>query len=129
MTAYKKVRKNAKKQITKILSDSVGIIARSSSMQIDDSYDNKYRLVSAEQVLSWLSDDENYSDANCYFLDGEFHVGGPYSFCDKFTAYFEPEKFESDTLRFDLIKTELVDTPKSAEVIRVDFARRVRLSA
>ncbi|MCG6410456.1 hypothetical protein K6U17_14640 [Vibrio fluvialis] len=102
MTAYKKIRKNAKKQINSLLSDAVGIIARSSSMQVDDSYDDNYKLVNVNDVLAWLDVEYNYSDAVCYIMDNEFCVGGPYHFCDKFVAYFDRAEFETDMKRFGL---------------------------
>ncbi|PMP51665.1 hypothetical protein [Vibrio splendidus] len=129
MTTYKKVRKNAKKQINRLLTDAVGIIARSSSMQIDDSYDNNYKRVEPDQVMDWLAIDANYSDAVCYMMDDEFHVGGPYSFCDKFTAYFDKDEFENDARRFGLLENESTEPEETAELIFVDFTRRVRLTA
>ncbi|MDN4697134.1 hypothetical protein QYZ44_26680 [Vibrio parahaemolyticus] len=135
MTAYKTIRKNATKKIQSILNSAVGIIGRVSSMQIDDSYENDYHLATAEEVIAWLKDENNYHDATCFYRDDEFNVSGPYHFCDHFTAYFNQEALNEALECYGL--AESINAPQESleavkaesNVIAVDFTRRVRLSA
>ncbi|WP_372830497.1 hypothetical protein [Pontibacterium sp.] len=116
--AYEKIRKNAKKKITSLLGQSVGIIGNFPQSRIDDSFDCNYRIVKAEEVLAWLADADNYADARVYFDadDNCLVVKGPYYFCDSFTAYLSEEVYQ---VALDWAKPEgysapVVDDPAPA---------------
>ena len=89
------IRKNASKKINAFLNSAVGILAKVSHSDMSDSFNDEYSIVAPGDVQSWLSEHDNYVDAQVYLDDdGSFVVRGPYYFCDKFTAYFSNESFE-----------------------------------
>lgn len=93
---YKTIRKNATKTIQSYLDQAVGIIAKTSSMQIDDSYDSSERLVSAADVMAWLECPDNYRTARVLLEDDKIlSVGGPYHFCDSFDVYLDQSEFDA----------------------------------
>lgn len=104
---YKTIRKNSIKKISAYLKSSVGIIGKTSSNQVDDSYDATRRLITdPSEVLKWLSSPENYNDARVYLDEenGTFHVRGQYHFNDAFEVYFDKAKFLEDAKYFGLFK-------------------------
>jgi predicted HD phosphohydrolase len=120
----KTVRKNAHKKIAQLLNDAVGIIAKTSSMQIDDSYNDTRRIVTPDEVIAWLADDFNYNDARLYVDGKRFKVAGPYYFCDCFTAYFDEQEYQADLAWHKLAPAPEPATPSN--VVFVDFTARPR---
>lgn len=93
---YKTIRKNATKKIQSYLDQAVGIIAKTSSMQIDDSFESSECLVSAADVMAWLECPDNYRDARVLLEDDKIlSVGGPYHFCDSFDVYLDQAEFDA----------------------------------
>ncbi|MBV7300223.1 hypothetical protein [Enterovibrio paralichthyis] len=90
------VRKNARKQIKQALMNAAGILKRTAHSRVDDSYDYIYQVVSVDDVLQWLDNEDNYADAKVRYLDNEFIVSGPYYFDDKFIAYPDQATFEGE---------------------------------
>ena len=94
------IRKNANKKIMELLNSSIGIIARTSSRDVADDYDDHYKIADETDVLKWLKIEKNYEFAKCYIDDQNiFTVEGQYFFDDKFYIYFDSETYATDLMK------------------------------
>lgn len=59
-----KIRRNAFKKISSILSTAKGVISCTSWAQIDDSHETQYSVSTPEEALEWLH--ENQAKARAY---------------------------------------------------------------
>ncbi len=105
-----KIRKNSNKKIKALLEIANHIELVTQTMGLDDCFTmNEPETKSAQDVLDWLADDSNYSDAMiCLSCDEGgnptlMRVEGPYHFCDVFKITFatnssndEPEEQEQE---------------------------------
>ncbi|ELX5323348.1 hypothetical protein [Salmonella enterica] len=115
-----KIRRNAFKKISSILSTAKGVISCTSWAQVDDSHETQYSVSTPEEALEWLQ--ENQAKA-CVYLDGnELVICGPYYFSDSFTAYIDEAEFLAAVA--SLIKE---DAPEGEEVIAPVVAEEVPL--
>ena len=125
----KTIRKNATKKISSLLNDAVGIIGCTSTSRMDDSFDSNHHLANAAEVIAWLANEENYSDARVYIdSDGNFCISGPYYFCDSFVAYFDDAAFQASAKWHGLLESkEEQDKPILADNIisLCDYRRRL----
>ncbi len=86
-----KIRRNAFKKISSILSTAKGVISCTSWAQIDDSHETQYSVSTPEEALEWLH--ENQAKARVYLDGNELVICGPYYFSDSFTAYINEAEF------------------------------------
>jgi hypothetical protein len=110
---YQKIRCNAFKKIASILAESKGVLFCSSHMEIDDSYDTRYSVSSADEALEWLK--ENQRGARVYMDGNKLVISGPYYFSDHITAYLDEADFIAEAAR--LVEGFEVAAPVAVEVV------------
>ncbi|HAV1412749.1 DUF3560 domain-containing protein [Vibrio parahaemolyticus] len=108
-----KIRKNSNKKIKALLEMATHIELVTQTMGLDDCFTmNEPETKSAQDVLDWLADDSNYSDAMISLScddDGNptlMRVEGPYHFCDTFKITFEPVASDSELEEQEVVETE-----------------------
>ncbi|ECM8230947.1 hypothetical protein YG56_21040 [Salmonella enterica subsp. enterica serovar Kentucky] len=104
-----KIRRNAFKKISSILSTAKGVISCTSWAQVDDSHETQYSVSTPEEALEWLQ--ENQAKARVYLDGNELVICGPYYFSDSFTAYIDEAEFLAAVA--SLVKE---DAPEGEEV-------------
>lgn len=92
------IRRNAFKKIASILANAKGVIARSSHMRIDDSYDSAYGVSTTETAMTWLKDHQG--EAQVYLHENTLRIGGAYHFSREFVIYLDEAEFEEDKARY-----------------------------
>ncbi|EDW9825584.1 hypothetical protein GTR05_004813 [Salmonella enterica] len=119
-----KIRRNAFKKISSILSTAKGVISCTSWAQVDDSHETQYSVSTPEEALEWLQ--ENQAKA-CVYLDGnELVICGPYYFSDSFTAYIDEAEFlaaVASLVKEDAPEGEEVTAPAADIAGKLDLAR------